>query len=64
MFLRMAESNNGEIDGYVIPKGKYKEVEKENGLFLNYTRFVELYGKDKYNVRPRKYLTRIKILFD
>ena len=53
IFLKLAEANQGEIDGFVVPSSSYRETDDLVGDYLNYTRVKELYG-DKYNLAPRK----------
>lgn len=58
IFLKMAESNEGEIDGTVSPSASalVSNVNSNGTLdaqFLNFTRVSQLYG-NKYNLSPRK----------
>jgi hypothetical protein len=58
IFLKMAESNNGEIDGIVSPSQSTSlglNNAQAGVKFLNYTRVVEVYG-NRYNLAPRKTL--------
>lgn len=43
IFLRLAESYHGEIDGVVTPTGHVEIEGKKHEIFLNYTRYYELY---------------------
>lgn len=60
IFLRLAESYHGEIDGVITPPGYVKEGDKRHEIFLNYTRYEELYH-GKYNIAPRK-LTGVSVV--
>lgn len=57
VFLRLAEGQEGEIDGFITPLGSYKRwlSDGNNHLFLNYTRFQELFKQGEYNMSPRKF---------
>jgi hypothetical protein len=59
IFLKMAEANNGEIDGIVTPSQSTAlglNVDQSGFKFLNYTRIRELYGESTYSLAPRKSL--------
>lgn len=53
IFLRLAESYHGEIDGVVTPSGYVEKDGVIHEIFLNYSRYDELYH-EKQNVAPRK----------
>lgn len=61
IFLKMAEANNGEIDGVVTPSQTLAlglDDDQTGVKFLNYTRVTELY-QTEYNLAPRKTICQI-----
>lgn len=53
IFLRLAEFYHGEMDGVVTPSGFVEKDGTKHEIFLNYSRYDELYH-EKQNVAPRK----------
>lgn len=64
IFLRLAEQSHGEIDGFLLPYGEYKNEHGNSHVFLNYTRVSELYGEKTYNIAPRKYMHSLEMTMD
>ena len=63
IFLKMAEANNGEIDGVVTPSQTVAlglDEDQSGVKFLNYTRYSELY-QNQYNLAPRKTICQINL---
>ena len=69
IFLRLAEYNHGEVDGFVVPFGSYKKEGAyfNHHIFLNYSRVNELYGEsedEELNLSPRKYTYGVSMLVE
>ncbi|CDW87905.1 family protein [Stylonychia lemnae] len=57
IFLKLAEGQQGEIDAIITPFGQHKMKEdKNNNLFMNYTRITEFFSKENWNLSPRNFI--------
>ena len=66
IFLKLAQSNEGQFDGVVSPSkgfGGMSSFENREGIFMNYTRVMEVVDK-KYNLVPRKQFCGTRVMSD
>ena len=66
IFLKLAQSNEGQFDGVVSPSkgfGGMSSFENREGIFMNYTRVMEVVEK-KYNLVPRKQFCGTRVMSD
>ena len=58
IFLKLGEAKRGQFDAVFYPVEEdfedWDSFENENGSFLNFTQFTDLYGNDTWSVSPRK----------
>ena len=58
IFLKLSETDWGQIDGIVYPQDKldFTSYQNNQGYFINYTRTKEVLAENekKYNLSPRK----------
>jgi hypothetical protein len=58
IFLKLAESQNGQYDGILMPSSStskdIKSFENKYGEFINYTHVMEITKEKNYNLSPRK----------
>ena len=56
IFLSLNQEKTGEFDSLVIPSDDFRNdlnYQCDWEKYFNYTRVIELYGTEKFNVAPR-----------
>lgn len=65
IFLRMAEGKSGEIDGTITPHGQHNAGEDfNNGLFINYTKMMDVLGPQEVGLSPRKFVKAVQVIYE